>query len=80
MRDLGCDAVTALDALLVTDDFLDQELLWGVYRAATQRIGRTPGVEECVAFVPALSLGGELHERHVEIRDLPTTLDLLAQT
>jgi hypothetical protein len=80
VRDLGCDAVTVLDALLVTDDVLDAELLWDIYRDATARLGRTPGVDECVAFVPALSLGGERHERNVEIRDLPTTLDLLAQT
>ena len=80
VRDLGCDAVTVLDALLVTEDWLNQELLCDVYRAATRRIGRTPAAQECVTFVPALSLGGELHERHVEIRDLATTLDFLAQT
>jgi len=79
LRDLGCDAVTVLDALLVTEEWLNQELLRDVYRAATQRIGRVPAAHECVTFVPALSLGGELHERHVQIRDLPTTLDLLAQ-
>jgi hypothetical protein len=79
VRDLGCDAVTVLDALLVTEDFLNQDLLWDVYRGATRRIGRAPSTQECVTFVPALALGGERHERHVQIRDLPTTLDLLAQ-
>ena len=79
-RDLGCDAVTVLDALLVDPELLAQDLLWDVYQSATARIGRAPARDEGLAFVPALSLGGALDEGRAEIRPLQVTLDLLSQT
>lgn len=79
VHDMGCDAVNVLDALLVVPDFLNATLLLDTYTAATLRIGRTPGAHELACFVPALALGGERHETHVELRDITATLDLLAQ-
>lgn len=78
-RPLGCDGVTVLDALLVVEDLLDADLLHTVYRDATARIGRAPGVDECLGFVPALRLGGRLDADTAQIGALAVTLDLLAQ-
>jgi hypothetical protein len=79
VHDMGCDAVNVLDALLVTPAFLNDTLLLDIYTAATARIGRTAGPGEVACFVPALALGGERHERKVELRAMSVTLDLLAQ-
>lgn len=79
VHDMGCDAVNVLDALLVSPAFLNNTLLLDIYIAATTRIGRTPGPVEVACFVPALALGGERHERQVELRAMTVTLDLLAQ-
>lgn len=79
VHDMGCDAVNVLDALLVSPSFLNDTLLFDIYTAATARIGRTPDPEEVACFIPALALGGERHERDVELRALTVTLDLLAQ-
>jgi hypothetical protein len=79
IHDMGCDAVNVLDALLVSPSFLNDTLLLDIYTAATERIGRTPGPGEVACFVPALALGGERHERQVELRAMSVTLDLLAQ-
>lgn len=79
VHDMGCDAVNVLDALLGSPSFLNDELLFDIYTAAIRRIGRTPGPEELACFVPALALGGERHERQVELREMTVTLDLIAQ-
>lgn len=78
-RALHCDGVTVLDALLVVDELLDADLLHAVYRAATARIGRAPGIDECLGFVPALRLGGRVDADTAEIGALGPTLDLLVQ-
>jgi hypothetical protein len=76
---MGCDAVTVIDALLVSDGFLDDSLDRGIYFEAIRRLGRSPGTEECTCYVPALALGGPHDADHVEIGDLQVTMDLLAQ-
>lgn len=78
-RPMGCDAVTLIDALLVTDGFLDGTLDCAIYFAAIRALGRSPGIEECACYVPALALGGPRAADHVEIGDLQVTFDLLAQ-
>ncbi|RVT48933.1 T6SS immunity protein Tdi1 domain-containing protein [Rubrivivax albus] len=78
-RTLGCDGVTALDALLVVDALLDDDLLRPAFRDATVRIGRPPNIDECLGFVPALRLGGRPDAETAAIGALAATLDLLAQ-
>ena len=78
-RPMGCDAVTVIDALLVSDGFLDQTLDFAIYVEAIRRLGRSPDSEQCTCYVPALALGGPRDADHVEIADLQVTMDLLAQ-
>ena len=78
-RELGCDGVTAIDALLTVDQLVEAELLHAPYVEAVARIGRAPNHMECLTFVPALALGGSAEPRNAEIRDLTLTLDLLSQ-
>lgn len=79
VRPMGCDAVTVIDALLVSDGFLDQTLDCAIYVQAIRRLGRFPDIEQCTCYVPALALGGARDADHVEIAGLQVTMDLLAQ-